>query len=218
MIEIILVRHGETVLNREKKMQGWSDGPLFPESLEKAEQLGKYFLDNNISFDAFYSSDSNRAVNTMEAIKSGMAETAKTEKKTNFREMYFGQAESQNIDDVWQQVAQTHGYVSKDQMMNELDSLTRVDLLHKTPDYSDAESLETLFRRIKEGLQSVAKQAEENNYQRILITAHGITILAILKICQMTEDFRQSFGNLSCSKIVYDNNQFSIAYINHQYV
>jgi probable phosphoglycerate mutase len=39
-LELILVRHGETVWNRERRVQGWLDSPLTGQGIEQARRYG----------------------------------------------------------------------------------------------------------------------------------------------------------------------------------
>ena len=64
--EIILIRHGETEWNSQKRMQGHSNSDLSEVGRGQIQALGE--LMKNVSFDYIYSSDSLRARQTAEAI------------------------------------------------------------------------------------------------------------------------------------------------------
>nr|WP_198931924.1 phosphoglycerate mutase family protein [Vagococcus martis] len=63
-----ITRHGKTLFNEMKKVQGWSDTPLTEPGVEVAKQLGEGLKAENITFDKVYSSDSGRAIETTELI------------------------------------------------------------------------------------------------------------------------------------------------------
>lgn len=63
---VILVRHGETLWNKELRYQGQQDSPLSPKGLQQAEVVGSFL--QNRSIDAVYSSDLKRALLTAESI------------------------------------------------------------------------------------------------------------------------------------------------------
>lgn len=65
---LYLMRHGQTLFNLQKKIQGWCDSPLTELGIKQAEIAGKYFADNNIQFDHVYSSSSERACDTADAV------------------------------------------------------------------------------------------------------------------------------------------------------
>ena len=45
---LYLMRHGQTLFNARKKIQGWCDAPLTELGIKQAKIAGKYFKDNNI--------------------------------------------------------------------------------------------------------------------------------------------------------------------------
>jgi probable phosphoglycerate mutase len=64
--EIILIRHGETEWNSQKRMQGHSNSDLSSVGQAQIQALGQWM--KNVPFDLIYSSDSPRAKQTAEAI------------------------------------------------------------------------------------------------------------------------------------------------------
>ena len=65
---LYLMRHGQTLFNLRKKIQGSCDSPLTEEGIRQAKIAKKYFEDNEITFDAAYSSTQERASDTLEII------------------------------------------------------------------------------------------------------------------------------------------------------
>lgn len=63
---IYVIRHGETDLNKERKMQGRRGLPLNDNGVKQAEQLRDQL--ENISFDYVFSSPQERAIQTAEII------------------------------------------------------------------------------------------------------------------------------------------------------
>jgi probable phosphoglycerate mutase len=66
MTQLILIRHGETLWNTERRMQGQLDSPLTERGLWQAQQLGIRL--KNQPFTTLYSSDLPRAARTAEQI------------------------------------------------------------------------------------------------------------------------------------------------------
>ena len=59
---VYLVRHGQTILNRYNRMQGWCDSDLTTLGISQAQQTGKRLAD--IKFDHAFHSDTIRATQT----------------------------------------------------------------------------------------------------------------------------------------------------------
>lgn len=66
MTQLILIRHGETLWNTERRMQGQLDSPLTERGLWQAQRLGERLKSQ--PFDSLYSSDLPRAWRTAECI------------------------------------------------------------------------------------------------------------------------------------------------------
>src|SRR5699024_10712465 len=61
-----VARHGETLFNVMGKVQGWCDTPLTDEGVRAARALGRGLAD--VEFAAAFSSDSGRAVQTLDEL------------------------------------------------------------------------------------------------------------------------------------------------------
>jgi probable phosphoglycerate mutase len=86
MTKIILIRHGETLWNRERRMQGQSDSPLSDTGVRQARLLAQRMKD--IAFDALYTSDSGRAHHTAKNVAEVTGHELVVEPR--LRERHFG--------------------------------------------------------------------------------------------------------------------------------
>lgn len=91
---LYLMRHGQTLFNQRRKIQGWCDSPLTDLGIRQAKGARKYFKDHNISFDYLYSSTLERCCDTLEIV---------TDRKDyirlkDLREMNFGTYEGESED------------------------------------------------------------------------------------------------------------------------
>lgn len=65
---VYLMRHGQTLFNLKKKIQGASDSPLTAKGIAQAEIARDHFKAEGIVFDAAYSSPQERASDTLEIV------------------------------------------------------------------------------------------------------------------------------------------------------
>ena len=56
MIKLVLVRHGESIWNKENKFTGWTDVPLSDKGIEEAKNAGILLKENGYTFDIAYTS------------------------------------------------------------------------------------------------------------------------------------------------------------------
>jgi len=65
MQKIVLLRHGESVWNKENLFTGWTDVELSEKGIEEARQAGKILKKSGFDFDIAYTSLLNRAIKTL---------------------------------------------------------------------------------------------------------------------------------------------------------
>ena len=94
-LRLLLLRHGETAWNRERRYQGWTDTPLSPEGLLQAEAAARELKEH--TFAAVYSSPLRRALDTAAAIAAPHGLEVETDPA--FRELGFGQWEGLTLDE-----------------------------------------------------------------------------------------------------------------------
>lgn len=92
---LYLIRHGQTLFNQRKKIQGFCDAPLTELGIKQAKIAGSYFKENNITFDQAYSSTSERASDTLELITDKSYQRLKGLKEWNFG-TFEGESEDLN--------------------------------------------------------------------------------------------------------------------------
>ncbi|WP_352426352.1 2,3-diphosphoglycerate-dependent phosphoglycerate mutase [Aminomonas paucivorans] len=65
MPQIVLVRHGESLWNRENRFTGWTDVDLSPKGTEEAHAAGRLLREEGFVFDLAYTSVLRRAIRTL---------------------------------------------------------------------------------------------------------------------------------------------------------
>jgi 2,3-bisphosphoglycerate-dependent phosphoglycerate mutase len=65
MKKLVLLRHGESVWNRENRFTGWTDVDLTPRGVQEAVEAGRTLLKEGYRFDVAYTSVLKRAIKTL---------------------------------------------------------------------------------------------------------------------------------------------------------
>lgn len=185
LARFFLVRHGETMWNRQLKYQGQSDIPLTDEGRAQARILSERLKDERI--DAIYASDLERTVETAEIIAEPHG--LKVLRAPLMRELNFGLWEGMTYDEIMQKWAQEY----RD---------WQADPYNKTP--PEGESLSDLCERVSEFLKEAANKHPDG---RILVVSHAGPIRAILSVLlNLRQDFFWKFkiSNTSVTIIEYD--------------
>ena len=91
------VRHGETVFNARRLLQGWCDSPLTEKGIRQAEEAAELLKD--VHFDRAYCSSSERTRDTAAILLTGRGMEAIPDKR--LREVFFGSLEAENYVSRW---------------------------------------------------------------------------------------------------------------------
>ncbi len=65
MIKLVLLRHGESIWNKENRFTGWTDVDLSTKGIEEAEKAGLVLKEAGFEFDVAYTSVLKRAIRTL---------------------------------------------------------------------------------------------------------------------------------------------------------
>lgn len=65
MKKLVLLRHGESVWNKENRFTGWTDVDLSERGMKEAHEAGKVLKENGFFFDLAYTSFLKRAIKTL---------------------------------------------------------------------------------------------------------------------------------------------------------
>ena len=68
MKRIVLLRHGESLWNKENRFTGWTDVDLSEKGVEEACKAGDALREAGFSFEAAYTSYLKRAVKTLNCV------------------------------------------------------------------------------------------------------------------------------------------------------
>ena len=94
------MRHGETLFNVRRKIQGWCDSPLTPNGIEQAKKAKERL--KAIKFDHYYCSTSERCSDTLEIVTDNQVSYVRLKqlKERNFG-LFEGESEDLNPKKRW---------------------------------------------------------------------------------------------------------------------
>ena len=100
MNNLILVRHGQSFWNKERRFTGWADIDLTEDGKKEALLAGQLIKKLNISFDNFFTSRLKRAINTLEIVTQTLEiKKPKVIKTIALNERHYGGLTSLNKDE-----------------------------------------------------------------------------------------------------------------------
>lgn len=212
VIHFYLVRHGQTTLNRSRRLQGTTNSPLTKKGIRMARRLGKELA--NIKFKAVYTSDLERTKETaryiLEENKKGYPPIYSD---PDLRELSFGKFEEANNFKMVPTALRTLGLKKIIKAFANEEHVSELTELFRTMDVEEAiETSVHLEQRFVRALKTIACEYEGEECN-ILIVTHGLILSNFLE--SLNGDVPLFLvDNSRASRVDYENGEFKIIYIN----
>jgi len=189
MSYLILVRHGQSIWNLEKKFTGWVDVDLTDNGRSEAKKAGNLIKNQNINIDLYYSSFQLRAKNTLKLIQKSLQDTKTFKEAWQLNERHYGSLTGLNKDEMKIKLGEDKVHQFRRSWDLRPDPLKKDSPYHPTNiktykelpinEIPDTESLKDTYERVlKYYKNEIEKKITKNN---ILISAHGNSIRALCK-------------------------------------
>jgi 2,3-bisphosphoglycerate-dependent phosphoglycerate mutase len=178
MTEILLIRHGETLWNREARMQGQNDSPLTPTGLEQARKLARRL--KTVTFTALYSSDLGRAHQTARCIADETGHEVIADQ--GLRERSFGIFEGLTNAEIQVKHPEDYALFAK-----------------RIADYRmpGGESAAEFRKRVMSTIEGIAGR---HGGETIVVVSHGLVLDALYRTAtKMPLEVQRGFPLLNCS-------------------
>ena len=189
MSYLILVRHGQSIWNLEKKFTGWVDVDLTENGKLEAKKAGKLIKTKNINIDIYYSSFQLRAKNTLNLIKEVLNDPKLSKEAWQLNERHYGSLTGLNKDEMKIKLGEEKVHQFRRSWDLRPDPLDKNNPYHpinietykKIPinKIPDTESLKDTYERVLDFYKQEIENKISNN--NILISAHGNSIRALCK-------------------------------------
>jgi len=189
MSYLILIRHGQSVWNLEKKFTGWVDVDLTENGKSEAKKAGALIKSNNINIDIYYSSFQLRAKNTLKLIKEILKDTKNFNEAWQLNERHYGALTGLNKDEMKTKLGEEKVHQFRRSWDLRPDPLDKNNPYHPTNietyktipinQIPNTESLKDTYERVLKFYTKEIENKTKNN--NILISAHGNSIRALCK-------------------------------------
>ena len=186
---LILVRHGQSVWNLEKRFTGWVDVDLTKKGESEAEKAGLLIKEKNIEIDFYYSSLQLRANKTLKIIQKILNDKKNFVRAWQLNERHYGALTGLNKLETSEKIGGDKVFefrrswdikpepLNKKNPYHPINIETYKDIPKEV--IPDTESLKNTYERVTKFFDDeIKKKLEENN---VLISAHGNSIRALCK-------------------------------------
>ncbi len=189
MSYLILVRHGQSIWNLEKRFTGWVDIDLTEKGKTEAEKAGILIKKENIEINFYYSSLQLRANNTLKIIQKVLNDEKNYTRAWELNERHYGALTGLNKIEMGKKIGEDKIYEFRRSWDLKPEPLSikspyhplNIDTYKQIPKkvIPDTESLKDTYERVVNYFQKEITEKLKNN--NILISAHGNSIRALCK-------------------------------------
>ena len=196
MKKLIMLRHGESVWNKENRFTGWTDIVLSPKGEEEARNAGKILKKNNIKIDIAYTSVLKRANQTLFlTLENNENLGIPVIRDYRLNERHYGALQGLNKEETAKKYGEEQvklwrrSYEVLPPLLSEDDKRNpKFDELYKGIDNLPlGESLKLCLERVVPYYEAVIKTSFVNN-DVILIAAHGNSLRSLAKYIENISD------------------------------
>lgn len=196
-MKLILLRHGESIWNKENRFTGWTDVDLSSKGVEEAINAGKIMKNNNITFDVAFSSVLLRAKRTLDLVLKEINVNVPVYYSYRLNERHYGALQGLNKDETRKKYGEEQVHIWRRSYDVRPPMLTIDDPRYpgNDPLYKDLSKDELpLTECLKDTLERVLPyyNNEIKNHllkgENVLIVAHGNSIRSIIKYIENISD------------------------------
>jgi 2,3-bisphosphoglycerate-dependent phosphoglycerate mutase len=191
MYKLVLLRHGESIWNKENRFTGWTDVGLTEKGIQEAIEAGKILKQQGYTFDIAFTSVLQKATKTLEIVLKEMSlENIPVEKSWRLNERFYGALQGLNKSETAEKYGEEQVLLWRRSYSEKPPPITEEDDRYpgKDPLYKDlekeeiplAESLEDVEKREIPYWEKEIVPAIKSN-KKILICAHGNSLRALVK-------------------------------------
>ena len=198
MKKVVLIRHGESVWNKENRFTGWTDVDLSEKGMQEAVGAGKTLKANGFFFEKAFTSYLKRAVKTLNSILDQMdLDWIPVEKSWRLNEKHYGMLQGLNKAETAEKYGDEQVLIWRRSYdippapleVNDPRS-PFVDPRYNGVDKKDlplTESLKETVERILPYWENVIFPSLKE-YDQILVAAHGNSLRGIIKLLKNISD------------------------------
>ncbi|MBU3964666.1 2,3-diphosphoglycerate-dependent phosphoglycerate mutase [Patescibacteria group bacterium] len=191
MYKLVLLRHGESVWNKENRFTGWTDVGLTEKGEQEAIEAGKILKQEEYFFDMAFTSVLKKATKTLEIVLAEMGlENMPVEKSWRLNERHYGALQGLNKADTAEKYGEKQVLLWRRSYDQRPPAITEEDERYpgKDPLYQDlkeeeiplAESLKDTEKRLLPYWEEKIIPAIKSG-KKVLICAHGNSLRALIR-------------------------------------
>lgn len=228
MKKLVLLRHGESIWNKDNLFTGWTDVDLSQDGIEEAKKAAKILKKNNFSFDLAFTSLLKRAIRTLWIVLDEMdLMWIPVIKSWQLNERHYGALQGLNKKEMEEKYGEKQVLLWRRSYEIRPPLLEKDDIRHPSNDkrydllkvkyLPEGESLKDTVERVVGYWKRVISK-EIKRGKNVIIVAHGNSLRALVKYLDNISDDDIINLNIPTGKpLIYELSNKLIP-VNHYYL
>mgnify|MGYP002576930959 CR=1 FL=1 len=196
-MKLVLLRHGESIWNKENKFTGWTDVELTENGKNEAHKAGLLLKEKGYTFDVAFTSVLKRANDTLDIVLKEMNLNIPVHYSYKLNERHYGALQGLNKDETRKKYGeeQVHLWRRSATVRPPALDINDVrypgnDIKYKDLDKKDLPLTECLLDTMKRTVEYYESDIKEELLQdkNVLIVAHGNSLRSIIKYLENISD------------------------------
>lgn len=196
-MHLVLIRHGESVWNKENRFTGWTDVELTVKGIEEARNAGKILKEKGLIFNIAYTSLLKRAINTLDYVLESLEIKPEIIKDYRLNERHYGALQGLNKDEMRAKFGAEQVQIWRRSYDVRPPELNKEDERYPGND-SKYDNIDRDKLPLTESLKDTAVRVDElydeqietrlMSGENVLIVAHGNSLRALIKNLENIND------------------------------
>ncbi len=225
-MKLVLIRHGESIWNKENKFTGWTDVELSLKGIEEAHEAGILLKNKGYNFDVAYTSVLKRANDTLDIVLKEMNLDIPINYSYKLNERHYGALQGLNKDEtkakygdeqvkLWRRSADVRPpSLDSNDPRNPANDLKYKDIDPKLLPLT--ENLIDTMKRVVEYYESDIKKSLRSG--NVLVVAHGNSLRGLIKYLDNLSDEEVINLEIPTGKPICYELDDNLKVINHYYI
>lgn len=189
-MNLVLLRHGQSLWNLENKFTGWTDVPLTEKGILEAKEAGRKLKENGFNFDIAYTSVLVRAIDTLKYALQEMNIDIPIKYSYKLNERHYGALQGLNKDETREKYGEEQVKLWRRSADVRPPKLTKEDSRYpgNDPKYKNLKEEELpLCENLLDTMKRTTSYFDEeiksklNDGKNVLIVAHGNSLRGLVK-------------------------------------
>ncbi len=210
MVNLYIVRHGETTNNVKRVIQGWANSPLTEKGVKQAVADGKMLED--VHFDSAWVSDLKRQRDTAELIlaqnKTGSIPEIQID--NGLRELSYGKYDGGSYIDLNEGIGKATGVYDYREYRKQVGNMVFADVMASTDETGAAENCETLQTRMMGAIDRICRETEEAGGGNVLMVSSGAAMGLLMPVLDKVNGDKVYVNNGGVASVKYENGEYEV--------